>query len=506
MLSQLLQIRASGLLLHPTSLPGGGPIGGLGRSAFAFVDFLKAARQRFWQMLPVGATTLDGSPYRSTSAFAGNPWLINTRALVEMELLPAAWALHGNERGAENDRVNFELASETCKWLLERAHAFFDQLAGEGVRQQFDAFRQREAHWLTDFAQFSALREFFGLKHWCEWPNEMTTRMPMALSVARAQLHTAIEQVELGQFLFDLQWTRLKKYANENGILLVGDIPIYVADDSADVWANQALFRLDKKGRPTHVAGVPPDYFSETGQRWGNPLYRWDIMEMTDYDWWVSRFRRAFQLFDVVRIDHFRGFDQFWEVPAKEETAINGRWVDGPGTLIFKAVESALGPLAVIAEDLGTITPTVTALREKLGFPGMRVLQFGFSEDLENPHLLANVTGSSVVYPGTHDNDTAVGWYGQLDEDTRERFHTTAGGPPSDPAWTLIEMAWDSPASLAVAPVQDILSLDSEARMNTPGVADGNWSWRCAEAVLTPELAARLAELSKRCGRAHPAE
>jgi 4-alpha-glucanotransferase len=429
-----LNRRTSGLLLHPTSLPSGRIDG----DARRFVDFLAASGQTLWQMLPIGPPGPGGSPYDSPSAFAGSPELIDPSVTVEV--------------------------SDVAR------------------------YRESEADWLEDFALYTVLKAVLGGDSWVSWPAALAARDPGALAKARDDHSRLISVVVEEQARFDRCWRELKRYAADQGVCLIGDLPIYVSHDSADVWANREIFQLDTEGAATHVAGVPPDYFSETGQRWGNPLYRWDVSSATGHAWWVKRFRRLYDLFDIVRIDHFRGFEAYWCIPAAEETAMNGDWVPGPGAELFRVVEGALGPISVIAEDLGLITEAVHELRLQLGYPGMRVLQF----DLESP-----VSVNCVVYPGTHDNDTCVGWYQALAEAERLDADRRLGLLGSDPAWAMLEMAWRSPGVIAVAAVQDVLSLGGEARMNRPGLVEGNWGWRLEPGLLGDALAERLQRVTR---------
>ena len=495
--------RRSGILLHPTSLPVDG-VGDLGAYAYRFVDWLALAGQTLWQILPLAAT--EASPYNGLSAFAGNTLLISPDLLVEDGLLDEDEARAPG--GFTPGRADF---AESAAWkepLLRRAHAAFRASGSPGLRARFADFRERQAAWLDDWCLFRALRESLG-GPWTRWPEPLRRRDPAALADARMHLADEIEREAMAQFLFDRQWGELRRYANGRGILVIGDLPIFVAHDSADVWANPGLFALDGAGESIVVSGVPPDYFSATGQRWGNPLYRWDVLEETGYAWWVARFRRLLEMVDVARIDHFRGFESYWEVPATEATALLGRWRPGPGTRLFHAVERALGPLPLIAEDLGIITPEVEALRDELGFPGMRVLQFAFGEDdPRNPHLPANYTRASVAYTGTHDNNTALGWY-QDETGPAERARlarVTGGGTADEVNWTMIEAVLASEAEMAVVPLQDVLGLGSEARMNTPGSNSGDWLWRFVDGALTRERAGRLREITARTGRLHGEE
>lgn len=497
--------RRSGILLHPTSLPGDGT-GDLGAHAWRFVDWLAAAGQTLWQVLPLVAVGEGGSPYNGLSAFAGNTLLLSADLVVEDALLDEDEARP--PAGFAPARADFAGTAAWKDGLLRRAHAAFHAAASPGLRAGFAEYVEREAAWLGDWCLFRALRDENGGRAWTAWPEPLRRRDPYALQAARDRLSGEVERHALGQFLFDRQWGELRRYANGRGIYLVGDVPIFVAHDSADVWANQEIFELDEAGSPTVVSGVPPDYFSETGQRWGNPLYRWDVLEANGYRWWVDRFRRTLEMVDVARIDHFRGFESYWEVPGDEETALNGRWMTGPGARLFDAVRRELGPLPLIAEDLGIITPEVERLRDELGFPGMRVLQFAFGgDDAENPHRPENYTAASVAYTGTHDNNTALGWYrDEASAEAKAELAELTGPATDDMGWEMIRVVLESEADLAVIPLQDVLGLESEARMNTPGSVDGNWLWRFRDGDLTPAHAARLRDLTAKTGRLHGQE
>jgi len=498
--------RRSGILLHPTSLPGDGT-GDLGAQAYRFADWLYVAGQTVWQVLPLVATGAGGSPYNALSAFAGNTLLLSADLLVEDGLLDDDEARP--PAGFDPGRADYEGAEAWKDGLLRRAHAAFATAASPGLRAGFAEYQEREAAWLADWCLFRALRDEHGAP-WTQWPEPLRRRDGYALRAARDRLAGEIERHALAQFLMDRQWGELRRYANGRGISVIGDVPIFVAHDSADVWAHPEIFELDDVGMPTVVSGVPPDYFSETGQRWGNPLYRWDVLEKDGYRWWIDRFRRTLEMVDVARIDHFRGFESYWEVPAHEETALNGRWLPGPGTRLFAAVERELGPLPLIAEDLGIITPAVDELRDTLGLPGMRVLQFAFGggdEDADNPHRPENYPAGCVAYTGTHDNNTALGWY--RDEATPEARRELAAHTPAvgeDAGWGMIEVVLESDACVTIVPLQDVLGLGSEARMNTPGSISGDWQWRFRAGDLTPGLAARLRELTARTGRLHGEE
>lgn len=496
--------RASGILMHPTSLPGRGGIGSLGHGAKAFIDGLVTAAQQVWQLLPMVPTGNGESPYSGTSAFGGEPMLIDLEALVAKGWLTAsaltAYEPHGT------DRVDFRHVRDYKYPLLRQAWATFEARGTKADNQDFAAFLKAEAGWLDDFTLYTALKDAHDGKAWSDWAPGLVARKKDALAKARKDLADDIRFHQFCQWVFDRQWHEVRAYANQRGIRILGDIPIFVAYDSADVWAHQDLFALDAKGRPTVIAGVPPDYFSETGQRWGNPLYKWDVIAKQDYAWWIARFKKSFALYDVIRIDHFRGFEAYWEIPASEETAINGTWRPGPGAALFRAVEKALGgALPIVAEDLGEITPAVEALRDDLGYPGMKILQFAF--DLpENPFLPHNHRPNCVVYTGTHDNDTTRGWFNQLADSEREAVQLYLGRDGHDIAWDLIRTALASVADLAVIPMQDILDLDTEARMNLPGQADGNWGWRMLPGQWTAFQQVRLRELTRMYGRQHQPE
>ncbi|HYJ79031.1 MAG TPA: 4-alpha-glucanotransferase [Longimicrobiaceae bacterium] len=493
--------RRAGILLHPTSLPGPG-VGDLGPEAYRFADWLAEAGQSLWQVLPLVATGEGGSPYNALSAFAGNPLLLSPRGLVDDGLLEEDET--EAPAGLPDEGVDFQEVGRWKDRLLRRAHGAFRAGWAPGLRRAFAAYRRRQKGWLEDWALFRALRDEFGAAGWTEWSQGLAHRDPEAMGEAASHLREEVERHAFGQFLFDRQWGTLRAYAAERGVRLVGDVPIFVAHDSADVWAHQELFELDRQGRPTAVSGVPPDYFSATGQRWGNPLYRWDVVERSGWRWWIERLRRTLELVDVARIDHFRGFEAYWEIPADEPTAIGGRWVPGPGAKLFAALQRELGPLPLIAEDLGIIAPQVDALREELGLPGMRVLQFAFgTPDPANPHLPANHPAASVAYTGTHDNDTAAGWFRALPPGERAAVRRLTGAEDGEMHWGMIEAVLRSPADTAIVPLQDVLGVGSEARMNTPGTTAGNWEWRLRAGELTPALAARLRGITRASGRLH---
>jgi 4-alpha-glucanotransferase len=496
--SNVLPGRSSGVLLHPTSLPGG-PIGDLGTSARVFIEWLAGAGQSFWQILPLVAIDEGGSPYNGISAAGANPLLISLELLLEDGLLRSD-EIH-DPAGDTTARVDFDRATRLKLELLTRAHGRMEAGANPGMSREFEEYRVRNAGWLEDFTLFRALRDAHGGAAWTEWRPELRDRDVHARAAAREKFAREIEISAFRQYLFDRQWSDLREYAETLGVRIIGDIPIFVAHDSADVWANQDIFRLDQRGRPVVVAGVPPDYFSETGQRWGNPLFRWDVLRERNYDWWVARFRRTLSWVDVIRIDHFRGFESYWEIPADEETAVNGQWRTGPGAEFFHVVERELGIMPVIAEDLGLITKSVEELRDELGFPGMRVIQFAFDGDPQNPHLPVNYATNTVAYTGTHDNDTIAGWWEKSSADERQAVRSHFEVDPLEPHWGFVERVLDSRASLAIVPAQDILGLGSEARMNTPGTTAENWVWRLHPDELTAPLQDRLRAITYRSGR-----
>jgi 4-alpha-glucanotransferase len=498
--------RASGLLLHPTSLPGRFGIGDFGPAATAFLEFLAAARQRCWQVLPLGPTSFGDSPYQSPSTFAGNPLLISLDRLVDDGLLAAdalAGALDERAPGAPLDygaviARKLPLLQEAARRLCAGSHA--------SLGEAFARFRAAEAEWLDDVALFLALKVTHAGAPWPEWEPDIRLRRAPALRHWREQLAGEIEQQAALQFLFFQQWEALRAAAAARAIRIIGDVPIFVAYDSADVWAHRELFQLDRQGAPSAVAGVPPDYFSASGQLWGNPLYRWRALEADGYAWWVARLRAAFRLYDAVRIDHFIGFTRYWAVPAGETTAINGQWRPAPGAAVLDAVRAALGEVAIVAENLGAVTPAVEALRGRYDLPGMKVLQFAFDSDAANPFLPHGYAQNEIVYTGTHDNDTTAGWLAALPAATRSALlrylDRREDADPATLTWALIRLASASVADTAIVPVQDVLALGSEARMNLPGRPAGNWSWRLAEGALADHHAARLAELTDLYGRA----
>lgn len=475
----LLGQRRSGVLLHPSCLPGPGASGSLGPQAHRFVDFLQQAGQSVWQMLPLGPSA-DGCPYTALSVHAGNPQLISAELLRDKGWLDPGNA--GSESGACVERFSANAEAE--------------------AQHAYARFKEANSDWLDDYVLFRALREAHGRRAWTRWPAELRERNEDALAQARAQLGTQLERLRFEQFVFFDQWEALKGYANKRGMRIFGDMPIFVAHDSADVWAQREYFRLAPDGEPAVVAGVPPDYFSQTGQRWGNPLYDWERMRADGFGWWRRRMRSQLHLFDIVRIDHFRGFEACWEVPANEETAMNGRWVPAPGDALFTALAADFPELPVVAEDLGYITPEVHALRHRYGFPGMLVLQFAFDSGPDNPYLPHNHPRNAVVYTGTHDNDTTLSWFQALDDEQRRHVLGYLGWREDPMPWPLIRSALASPARLAIVPMQDILGLGPGHRMNTPGTtSEGNWRWRFSWEQLSAQSTERLAAFTRLYGR-----
>jgi 4-alpha-glucanotransferase len=490
--------RTSGVLLHPTSLPGRFGIGDFGDELLAFLDWAKSAGLRTWQVLPLNAPGYGNSPYGCLSSYAGNPLLISPQRLLENGLLPDD-ALHDVPEFAE-DYVEFDRVNAFKQALLRKSFEHFAEHASAEQRRALAAFIHDNA-WLPDWTLYAALKEQHGGRSWVAWTGDVASRDPDALAGARLELAEELRYQAYIQWLFFAQWAAVREAAAARDIRIMGDVPIYVAGDSADVWANRGIFQLNERGEPSVVAGVPPDYFSATGQRWGNPLYRWDVLRKTDFRWWVSRFRAALRFADLVRIDHFRGFAAYWEIPASEPTAIHGRWMPGPGRALFDALRNAIGELPLVAEDLGHITAEVHDLRDAIGVPGMKVLQFAFAQR-DSPHLPHCYSPKTVVYTGTHDNDTARGWYEHATFAEREAIASYLDvRDASTAASSLIRAAYTSVAETAIVPVQDVLNLGSEARMNRPGAEHDNWSWRLAAGALTPAHAEELRELAEVSGR-----
>ncbi|MEN9214728.1 MAG: 4-alpha-glucanotransferase [Gloeomargarita sp. DG02_5_bins_242] len=491
--------RCSGLLLHPTSLPGAGGIGDLGAGSRQWVDFLAQAEQRLWQILPLGPTGYGNSPYLSYSAMAGNPLLISLEQLQAQGLLPADLP----QPNFPPSRVDYEAVyrHKLPRLRLAWSHFQADRTAMANLRE----FQAQQAHWLPDFSLFMALKDAHQGRPWYEWEPALAWRAPQALAQWQARVQPDQEFHSFLQYLFWQQWQELHAYAQSRQVRIIGDLPIYVAHDSADVWAHPELFAIDREtGAVALMAGVPPDYFSATGQLWGNPVYDWEALKQTDFAWWVERLRHLLQLVDWIRIDHFRGFESFWQVPQGEETAVQGEWVAAPGEALFRTLEQKLGALPILVEDLGVITPAVEALRDQFGLPGTKVLQFGFDDNPDNPYLPFNFVQNCVVYTGTHDNPTTVAWYEALDTAAQHRVIRYLGYLSAQGIhWDLVRLGMASVARWCIIPLQDVLGLGREGRMNAPGEAVGNWEWRTVAAALTPDLAERLAALTRTYGRAH---
>jgi 4-alpha-glucanotransferase len=497
--------RTSGILLHPTSLPGPYGIGDLGPAAHRFVDFLTAAGQGLWQMLPLGPTGYQDSPYQCTSAFAGNPLLVSPELLRDAGWVDAADLAHPEfPRG----QVDFGAVHAFKRRLMLRAFDGFRARASTAERAEYEGFCNEQRQWLDDYALYAAIKEQQQDRPWTDWPEPLALRDTDALARWADANQRAVELQRFCQFAFMRQWRAVRAYANAHGVRLIGDIPIFVAHDSAEVWTHRDWFQLDEAGQPTVIAGVPPDYFSATGQRWGNPLYRWDVLAADGYRFWVERLRQSLALVDLVRIDHFRGFAGYWEVPASERTAVNGRWRPGPGMDLFRALRAVLGDdLPLIAEDLGFITEDVSALRDGLDLPGMAILQFAFEDEsggfAESAFLPYNHRRRLAVYTGTHDNDTVLGWWDGLSQKLRDKVLRYLRSDGREINWDFIATALASVAELALFPLQDVIGLGTDARMNRPGSGEGNWLWRCTEDQLAPDVAERLADLSALYGR-HP--
>jgi 4-alpha-glucanotransferase len=496
-------------------LPGRFGVGDLGPEAYRFADFLLASGQSLWQVLPLGPTGYGDSPYACFSAFAGNTLLISPELLAHDGLLDDD-DLSSVPAFADEERVDFQGANEFKKRVLEKAFARLRQTTDTGLRIAFESFCQQRASWLDDYALFRALKDAHAGVAWNEWEASLVRRDEAAMARAREELREQIEAQKFYQFLFFKQWLALKGYCNERGIKLIGDIPIFVAHDSADVWTNPDQFKLDERGVPLVVAGVPPDYFSSTGQLWGNPLYNWERMRATGFRWWIARVAATLQTVDILRIDHFRGFAACWEIPGGDKTAERGRWVEAPGRELFTVIRQALGELPIIAEDLGVITPDVEALRDDFGFPGMRILQFAFGGDPANHDLPHNYHRNVVVYTGTHDNDTTVGWFeseagtgstrdaAQIERE-REFCLKYLQADGREIHWAFIRAVLASVADMAIVPLQDVLGLDTTARMNLPNTTSGNWEWRYKAGALTFEISERLKELTELYGRSRSA-
>ena len=496
------EYRASGLLLHVTSLPSPYGVGDLGASAFSWIDRLHNAGQEWWQALPLGPTGYGNSPYQPMSSFAGNELLISPGSLISDGLIQAS-DVHSHFSA---DAVDYDSVIPFKQRLLETAWANFKagQRSASDLATVYAEFCAKQAHWLEDYALFRALKAKYREAYYLEWPAELVRRSPSALAEAQRVLASQIDQVRFAQFLLFRQADQLKEHAHAKGVSLIGDLPFFVSPDSSDVWANPELFLLDEQHRPRFVAGVPPDYFSAQGQLWGNPVYNWDVVRATGYRWCIDRLRALLAHVDVIRLDHFRAFAAAWHIPAGAPTAQSGQWVAGPGASFFQAAQTELGHLPFIAEDLGLITPDVQALRDQFLLPGMRVLQFAFDGQADNPYLPHNFVHNTVAYTGTHDNATTQEWYEELPDSQRQNFWSylkRAPGTTADAVAELMRLAWSSPAALAIAPLQDLLNLGSEARMNVPGRADGNWRWRVREDMLSAQAFQWLQDLTESCKR-----
>ncbi len=499
--------RESGIVLHPTSLPGAFGIGEIGPQARWFVDQLKDMGQHLWQVLPLGPTSYGDSPYQSLSTFAGNHLLLSFKDLLENGLLDPGYLSDYPE--LDPVRIDYGHVIWLRNNIFKKMCADFNNRASFEMKQDYRQFCDENKDWLKDYALFVSLKEKFGGKPWVDWPKALASRDEQALSEARKTLAAELEAASILQFLFHEQWRKLKEYTNKQQIKIIGDIPIFVAHDSADVWARPHLFHLDDEGYPTSIAGVPPDYFSPTGQRWGNPLYRWDLMERDNFEWWVRRIRKSLETVDILRIDHFRGFEAYWEIPAAEETAIHGKWVKGPGLKLFKTIKENLGAAPIIAEDLGIITDEVIALRDRTGFPGMKVLQFiAANSHIEPGDKPENFSRNSVCYTGTHDNDTTVGWYNQIKaasvgetQGPLQNLHQFLGGESSQIHFDMIRTALQSRSNTVLIPLQDVLGMGSECRLNFPGRPEGNWQWRFTPEQITEETKVQLREMTRASGR-----
>ncbi len=493
--------RYSGILVHPTSFPSPYGIGDFGKGAYEFIDFLEASGQHLWQILPlVPITSYGNSPYQGYSVFAGEPLLISPELLKEKELLTSEDLL--NIPDFDPVRIDYEKVRTYKYDLYKKAYESFCHTADKNFLEEYHSFCEANDFWLSDYCLFMAIRDEQDEVPWTEWPEELRNLSEKERPILEKKLADGIAYQRFLQYLFHIQWYDLKQYANDKGIAIIGDIPIFVSPDGADVWANRHLFQVDEEGYPDSVAGVPPDYFSATGQKWNNPLYDWDAHKKEGYQWWINRIRNQIDQVDYLRIDHFRGFEAYWEIDAKEETAINGTWKKGPGEDLFRAIQAELGDdLPIFAEDLGLITPEVEHLRDTLGFPGMRILQFAFEggESTFLPHQLN--TRNCICYTGTHDNDTSTGWYNNTSEYARDKVRRYMNTDASSISWDFIRICLGTIARYAIFPLQDVLKLGSEARMNTPGVALGNWEWRYQNGDLNPGMASGLRQMTELFGR-----
>lgn len=481
-------MRKAGILLPIFSLPGKYGIGTLSKEAYEFVDFLKKAGQSYWQILPLGPTGYGDSPYQSFSTFAGNPYFIDLDELVKDGLLKVSECKKYDSTGSNLSYVDYEKVYGTRFEILKLAFSRFDI-----KNKNFVSFVQKNAHWLEDYALYTAVKEAMGGKAWSEWDKDIKTRKPEAIEKYKKSCKETMDFYKFQQFYFSKQWLRLKKYANDNGIEIVGDIPIYVAFDSADAWANPELFDLNKENTPNAVAGCPPDPFAKLGQLWGNPLYKWDYHKKTGYEWWIKRIEHCFTLYDVVRIDHFRGFDEYYTIPYGRKDAVKGQWKPGPGIELFDTIKKKLGDKKIIAEDLGFLTDSVRTLVKTTGYPGMKICEFAFGGGSDSEYLAHNLYSNCIVYTGTHDNETARGWYKNADTHTKKYFRELTGAKgESDAADKMIRYALGTVADTAIIPMQDYLNLGNEARINTPSTLGNNWHWRMSEKMYTAKLASSI--------------
>ena len=497
-------MRASGILLPISSIPSNYGIGCFSKEAYAFVDQLAEAGQKYWQILPLGPTGYGDSPYQSFSTFAGNPYFIDLEELIQRDLLTAAECAECDWGGSKS-YVDYEKVYLSRFSLLRKAYRRFYQMDGKEkelqlIREEMEAFEKEQGFWLVDYCLYMAVKDSLEGISWNQWPEDLKTRKPEALAKAREELKEDISFYAFQQFWFYRQWNRLKKYANDRGIKIIGDLPIYVAFDGADAWANPDLFQFDEDNQPKAVAGCPPDAFSATGQLWGNPLYKWDYHKSTGYAWWLLRLAHVFKLYDTVRIDHFRGFDEYYSIPFGDQTAERGHWEKGPGMDLFNTVKEKLGDVDVIAEDLGYLTESVIEMVKESGYPGMKVLQFAFDSREESDYLPHNYERNCVVYTGTHDNDTILGWYYVMSEEDREfskEYMGNAKSTDEELPWDFIRMSMESVANLAVTPMQEFLGLGTEARINYPSTLGNNWKWRLLPGQFTPEMAKRIHRLTQ---------
>ncbi len=496
----MLKERASGILLHPTSLPGKYGIGTLGQSAFTFIDFLVKSRQKFWQILPLGPTGFADSPYQCFSSHAGNPNLVDLDLLIKQHLITRE-DLESMPEFKDN-QVDFDAVQLARAPLLEKAFSNFQENSDQVEKLRFRNFLKDQAKWLNDYALFRAIKEHFHQRPWYQWEEPIKRKEEGAVQHYHSLLLTRVEFHKFLQYLFFKQWMDVKEYAHKKKVHIIGDIPLYVALDSADAWANPEIFEFDEHRNPIRVGGVPPDYFSETGQLWGNPLFRWDVLKNTGYQWWIDRIRTNLFLFDIIRIDHFRGFAGYWAVPYGEKTAIKGSWIPGPGHDFFHALLAAFGDLPIIAEDLGVMTPDVEELRDRFKLPGMKILEFAFDSSEANDYLPHNYIKNCLVYTGTHDNDTVVGWFKRATKEDRQLVLDYLNTGEQDIHWSFVRLAWASVANTSIVPMQDLLGLDSQARMNLPGTTQNNWKWRAQASDLSDQLADDLAKMTEIYGRA----